>query len=349
MHRRSVRVPSIRPSGGRLTPAALVLVAAAQAGEALPHPPERRDLPAVLIDQWGDDTEQLVGGGSSLFRQAATDLDVHWRLAAFDGTAPWLDPERSKDLVDLAVIGAGLGVGLTARRLLTEGAMDGLRTEEAMTERAVNAMAELDDPTRAALRSTSQRRKRRPRVQPGASLAFSTSVDPAYWEDRSLSDAAVVTTWLTARDIGPERVRVQLTTRQPDEDDPWEVSWAAVARQGIGPRLSVLAEVRGTAQAESGAGQAPDTLRSALDLRVAPHRPVFLRAETTRRDRGEFATIEHTVGVSLRANLAWRVPVRDDPWQRPQPRMEPLVERTPPPGDGDALAQAEVQAEPDAR
>ncbi len=308
--------------------------------------PERRDLPAVLLDQWTDDTERLVGGGSSLFRQAATDLDVHWRLAAFDGAQPWMDPDRGRDLVDLAVIGAGLGVGLTARRMLTEGPFD-LRPDEAMAERAVSALAEIDDPTRSA--PAEARRRRRPRVQPGASMAFRTSVDPEYWEDRTLVDAAVVTTWVQARDVGLEKLRLQLTTSQPADEEPWEIAWVAVARQPLTPRMSVVAEVRGTAEAEAMRAGTPASLRSAVDLRVAPHQPIYLRAEASRRDRGEDEELERRVGVSIRANLAWRAPVRDAPWRLPGLGPGPIGAGEPTAAPDEAVADAEVRPDADPR
>ena len=82
--------------------------------------PTPRDPSALMIRTWNDATRGVVGGpgASSMFRAPASHLDVHWRLAAFDGNAPRLDPTEARELVDLAVVSAGLGWEKTARRML---------------------------------------------------------------------------------------------------------------------------------------------------------------------------------------------------------------------------------------
>jgi hypothetical protein len=289
--------------------------------------PQPRDPSTVMLQSWNDATRRVVGGpgASSMFRAPASSLDVHWRLAAFDGTAPRLDPAVARDLVDLAVVSAGLGWEKTARRMLAEGS-GGFAPDREIKGRTSTALADLDDPGRAAAtvtRPTSLARRPTPRIRPGASLTMATSVDPSFWEERELLSLARATTWLQARHLGVDTLRVQVSTRGPETDEPWELGWLAAARHGVAPGLSALAELRGAVHTEGPALPVPPTVRGALDMRLAPERPVFLRAEAARRPR-RGTSPEDRVGLSLRANLGWRAPM-------PPPGTPPAVLPAPAP------------------
>lgn len=306
--------------------------AAAPAGRAL----VRRDLPAAMVRSWQEATRGVVGGpgASSMFRAPASNLDVHWRLAAFDGTPPRLDPLVARELVDLAVVSAGLGWEKTARMWIAEGG-GGVAIDPELKGRAATALADLDDPARAGAAPPPGRRAR-PRVRPGASFTMATSVDPAFWEDRGLLSLARASTWVQARDLGFDTLRLQLSTRGPDADAPWELGWLATARQGIGPGVSALAELRGAVHTEGRALPIAPALRGAIDVRVAPRRPVYLRAEAGRRPR-LVGGPEDRVGLSLRANIGWRAPLpppggppgATPPPHEPDPRVAALTPPTP--------------------
>ena len=288
--------------------------------------PEPRDPSTAMLRTWNDATRGVVGGpgASSMFRAPASSLDVHWRLAAFDGTAPRLDPAEARDLVDLAVMSAGLGWEKTARRMISEGSA-GVAMDTDIKGRASTALADLDDPARSSARGSARGRRAPPRIRPGASLTMATSVDPSFWEERELLSLARATTWVQARHLGFDTLRIQLSTRGPEADAPWQVGWLAAARHGVAPGLSALAELRGAVHTEGRALPLAPAVRGALDLRLAVERPVFLRAEATRRPRHD-GVPEDRLGLSLRANLGWRAPM-PPPWS-PPPAPPPAPEPT---------------------
>jgi hypothetical protein len=295
-----------------------------------------------LVERWRQTTMGLVGGpgASAIFRDAATDLDVHWRLAAFDGTAPPMNPERSKELVDLAVIGAGLGWELTARRMISNVANPGKkrtgRADEAIRQRNTVAFAELDDPQRQATQAqalqtprTPVKKQHRPVVRPGAAVTMRTSVDPSYWENRSLAEAAAVSTWLQARHLGPDVLRVQMTTHAPEENGKWPVKWGLAARQQLAPRISAVAEVHGKTPKLARLPPPPERLRGAIDVHLQQQGPWYLRAEATQARLDDNQGLERRVAVRLRARMGWRVPAPESPWCEmpapPAPRPEELA------------------------
>ena len=290
--------------------------------------PELRPVREDFVQEWRRATIQEMAGrtGSTLFRESSNELDVRWRLieAGWD-PAPLADAEETR-IVNLSLLGAGLGLKSAVRetldrsnelgvlrRIVSVATAPSLEVRPGADKGAVR-LAD-DSVSRAETLAVAgdevELRRDVPSVRFGSGFHLVGS-------DTDSTDAALVLgTFVQVRHVGVDLLRLEMNLRPPGEDDgildfdpPTELgTWMAVARQDLTRRVSIHGDVWG-----EGENPVPQKAHTGVNIRALPRVLV-----TTKVGHG-FVPVpglpggEWTASVGLQSRLGWRLPQHDGRW-----------------------------------
>jgi hypothetical protein len=304
-----------------------------------------RDRP---VSDWQRNMSGLMAGPTSspLFRDAATQMEVRYRLVV-GGTEPMaLSPEDQQRVLALTLSGATMGGRATVREIFNRSAEAALARKIVKTALSPGVMAKggadgwswevdtplepgevriLDDDEPVAKTVT-----RRPATVPlgpppptfrlGTRLRFLPNQTLASGAGEPLRFAPATVTTLQSTHLALDVLRIDLFARptlgpRPPQAPPLTAAWSAAARQRVHPDVSLLGEAVGGERSAI-----PDRLRYGVELRppeMGPFALVLSRSRPTLDPRPE----ERITSVVLRTNLSWVLPQSVDGWPLGQ---EPL-------------------------
>lgn len=311
---------------------ALVLVRPAAGGECRDGPwmtaavtlhPVR---PQPVLTWQRNTRDAMSGPGASIwYRDHSTALDTRWRLEQA-GYLVESSPDDEEQVRRLAFAGALMGLERTvndaldrsdvlgpARRVFAFVSGPGLTLRERDGETRVQA-ASAHAPAGAMVAAVEQVPSRRPdtRLRLGSGLSL-VDLDG---DDYSLgaAPALVARVFIDVRALGLDALHLEL--QDPDllleTPDDTPLRWQVSARQGLVPGLFLLA----AATSDPWTGL-PARWRAAVELRPPVWRPWALRLSTSHRlplENDPADPGEQRVELTLRADLAWRVPQDVDRW-----------------------------------
>jgi hypothetical protein len=295
------------------------------AASAAPHlRPVREDF---VLD-WREATihQMAARTGSALFRESSNRLDVRWRLveAGWD-PAPLADAEETR-IVNLALLGAGLGLRSAVRDTLDRSSELGVlrRIVNVATAPSVevrpgagNRSLRLADhsvsraETLAAAGDEVELRRDVPSVRVGSGFHLVGS-------DTDETDAALVLgTFVQVQHVGVDLLRLEMNLRPAGEDagtlelrPPTELgTWMAVARQNLTRRVSIHGDLWG-----EGENPVPQKAHTGLNIRALPRVLVTTKVGHGFEPVPGFPGGEWTASVGLQSRLAWRLPQHDGRW-----------------------------------
>ena len=290
--------------------------------------PDLRPVREDFVLDWREATihEMASRTGSSLFRESSNKLDVRWRLvqAGWD-PAPLGDGEATR-IVNLSLLGAGLGLKSAVRDTLDRSTELGVlrRIVSVATAPAVEVRpgagehsVRLSDhsvsraETIAAAGDEVELRRDAPSVQVGSGFHLAGSATD------DTGAALVLGTFVQVQHVGFDLLRLEMNLKPPGEDDgtlrlspPTELGeWGAVARQDLTRRVSIHGDLWG-----EGMNPVPSKAQTGLNIRALPRTLI-----TTNFGHG-FAPApgapggEWTATVGLASRLGWRLPQHDGRW-----------------------------------
>ena len=304
-----------------------------------------RDRP---VSDWQRNMSGLMAGpaASPLFRDAATQMEVRYRLVAGGAEPLPLSPEDQQRVLALTLSGATMGGRATVREVFNRSAEARLARQIVKTALSPGVMAqggaggwnwEVDTPLDAGEARLLEEDDpstttvvRRPATVPlgpppptfrlGTRLRFLPNQTLASGAGEPLRFAPATVTTLQSTRIGLDVLRLDVFARpvlgpRPPQAPPLSAAWSAAARQRVHPDLSLLGEAVGGDRSAI-----PERLRYGLELRppeMGPFALVLSRSRPTLDPRPE----ERITSLVLRTSLRWSLPQSVDGWPLGQ---EPL-------------------------
>ena len=281
-----------------------------------------------FVQEWRQATIQEMASrtGSTLFRESSNELDVRWRLieAGWD-PAPLADAEETR-IVNLSLLGAGLGLKSAVRetldrsnelgvlrRIVSVATAPSLEVRPGADKGAVR-LAD-DSVSRAETLAVAGDEVELRRDVP--SVRFGSGFHLVGSDTDETGAALVLGTFVQVQHVGVDLLRLEMNLKPPGEQDgmlhlspPTELgTWMAVARQDLTRRVSIHGDLWG-----EGANPVPQKAQTGLNIRALPRTLV-----TTNIGHG-FAPVpgfpggEWTATVGLQSRLSWRLPQHDGRW-----------------------------------
>lgn len=222
-----------------------------------------------FLHRWQDNVSAVMSGpgASPLFRTAATRMDAHWRLTAYDIDTPLLFEQDQRQAMEQASMGALLALQLSTDQIISRSAefstiQRGLRTlggpSVVISQQQEGASVVFNEPTRS--QQASMARLEEPqrvrsaaqatRSPPGAQFRLSsglrvvdvtrTSEDG---EDYTILRPAISLA-ADADRLGPISLRVRTAVLQERRRQA-AFDWRAAVRVRTLPRVSLLGDIQG--------------------------------------------------------------------------------------------------------
>jgi|GEM_PF-6961762 len=336
----SAITPLVEPAPALLDAPHTVVLTNPPVQPSLPY----RDLHPVrdpFVARWQQATaRQMAGPGASpWYRDVASDLDVRWRLAE-QSPAPLLIEQGVRDqALDMVLVGSITGwnevVRQTMRRspeltpihtAVQSALTPGLRVDKSASGRtrvgadgqeARNQQAAMADISQGPTVQRTNPRAVQTSVRTGSAVTLfrlpdSSDIQPGA-NDSPLRPG--LTSWIDVRNVVFDAARVQTRVQQDPERNRFRpnVRWVAVARQGLMPDWSVVADIQGS----------PEALRPTRNGVALEHRltryglPEWaIRASAGQQLRDDLGPDirEERVMLVLRTNLGWYLPQDIDRW-----------------------------------
>lgn len=281
---------------------------------------------------------------SPLFRDAASALDVRWRLVAADQDVLPPTPEEADRALDLSLRGAGMGLERVLREALrrsevlnvAEGVLrttlrpaivlergpggPRVRVDDHLWDARANLAAVTEGPRATGPRPPGlyrppPRGPRPPRVRVGSGMRLVD--DPRVDESRETallaSTRPAVSGWVGMEGLGLDALQAGVTWVDPWYDANSElVWWDLAARQPLAPRVFLRLEL-----SSRDPSILPDRGRAGVSWQLPGYDTWRLSLDGTRRfpkpidpeDPGEWRA-----ELRLSTNLGWHVPVDIDRW-----------------------------------
>ena len=277
-------------------------------------------------------------GASPVYRNAWADMDTRWALVAAGQEPEPLTDAETQAYVTLASMAAQCAGEVLLAELVAESPelrslAGGLRTllapsvsvrqhtDAASGDHTVGVSAgggkvltrpELELAAMEDVRATSRTRSRRPAMTAG--LASGLRQTPILVED-SLNTQWVLTSYVQARSVGVDNLRLATDVLHVDAQDgvdaDWYGLWRLSARERLAPRWVALSSVR-----SERLDYMPGTVRPALAWQVLPQRSDWYLVGSYQWDLPDALEpdLERTAMVRLSWSSDWVMPTSPDRW-----------------------------------
>jgi hypothetical protein len=290
--------------------------------------PDLRPVREDFVLDWREATvhEMASRTGSSLFRDSSNKLDVRWRLveAGWD-PAPLGDGEATR-IVNLSLLGAGLGLKSAVRdtldrstelgvlrRIVSVASAPSIEVRPGAGEHSVrladHSVSRAE--TLAAADDDIELRRDAPTVQVGSGFHLAGNATD------DTGAALVLGTFVQVQHVGVDLLRLEVNLQPPGENDgtlrltpPTELGeWGAVARQDLTRRVSIHGDLWG-----EGKDPVPQKAQSGFNIRALPR--TLVTADVAHSFAAEAGAPggEWTATVGLASRLGWRLPQHDGRW-----------------------------------
>jgi hypothetical protein len=267
--------------------------------------------------------EVMAGpSASTWFREPATRMDVRWRIAAVEGSSPWVSPEERDQLLELSLTGAGMGWQLTMRqslshnevldatRRLVRGALSpsvGVQTGPGGLRLSADQAAQ--NWRTAATDITEGGGRAMPRsLRTGTQLRIARTELAAQQAGAPPLVLGPIA-WAQGQQIGFDAFRAELRPLPRGPLPRWQAEWSVVARQNLHPQVALVGDLRGDERALS-----PIRTSGGLDLRPVPRSPFAIRTMGSVLQPQSGLTEEIRLDVVLRGEFRWRLPSDINRW-----------------------------------
>jgi hypothetical protein len=287
-----------------------------------------RPVRADFVVDWREATvaQMAPRNGSAIFREPSNRLDVRWRLIeAGSDPAPLAEGEEAR-IVNLALLGAGLGLKSAVRDTLDRSSeigvlrrILGIATAPSLELRpgADSHLVRLADrsisraETLAAADNAIDLRRDAPSVRIGSGFHLVGS-------EADQTDAALVLgAFCQVQHVGIDLLRLEVNLRPPEGDagitnlvPPTELgTWMAVARQDLTRRVSLHGDLWG-----EGENPVPQMAHTGFNVKAFPRVLFVTNVGHGFEPAPGVPGGEWTATVGLQSRLGWRLPQDDGHW-----------------------------------
>ena len=334
------------------------MLVAAMVASALAQPSDWYAEPVVsalhpvrqpFLHRWQNNLSVVMAGdnASPLFRNSATNMDAHWRLAANDIETPWLSEEDRLRAIEHAGLGASLALQRSFNQLIARSpefstVVRSLRTLAGpsleIAQRNGDVSVRLNEGTRnqrTSMARLNEPTQRRPppggdfRVRPGPSLRLSSGlqvVDVVRLDDDG-EEYTILRPGLSlsadADRIGPATIRLRTALIQSGQQP--SLDWRAAVRVNTLPGIALLGEL-------SGDETLPQRLQSGVEWRIPTDHNLNTRLIGSHRVEDG----ERRVMLMLSRPMRWHIPNDLQRWTLGQeigtPGPAPILRKATKPG-----------------